>query len=504
MMTRVKHSAICWFLIILCTHATRAETMTAESHYEKVMQNPRIQVEGQVTGEGFCWHAAYSANDFVTGYEAYGDAAWLDQAVRYFDWLVDRMATGPDGYKGWIGPFIYDDKVWCDVHVGDAILFNPMLRFAEVVRADEGLRTRYGASADRYIALAKKHLIEKWDARGTYREDGPYGAYISWDRYLTPGDWSQWREIAIDKSTLSLPFNKQFDMGIACLRLWRMTGEAVYLDKAERIFRLMKSRIRLVGDYYVWHYWEPLGPWDVAGDKLRHWVGVHPYRNYQAGEIHHIVEAYHSGIVFDQADMARMVRTNLKVMWNGDPENPQWRNSDAKDPWAPPPPPPKGWNTRAGALWSGLKDVDETVQKLYERGLKPGSLAQAHYEKTKQAAGFERRYATVVRVFDVPFSNGGDITMATSLPASAERGQERLLVCKVDTDGPLEIAVYTPDGARIGALYDSRISGGKDGVKGIHIHRWNGQVDGKTLDAGPYHIRWTRGDAYRETPMWVR
>jgi hypothetical protein len=39
------------------------------------------------------------------------------------------METAPDGYRGWIGPYIYGPQVWCDVRVGDAILASPTLHF---------------------------------------------------------------------------------------------------------------------------------------------------------------------------------------------------------------------------------------------------------------------------------------------------------------------------------------------------------------------------------------
>ena len=42
-----------------------------------------------------------------------------------------------------------------------------------------------------------------------------------------------------------------------------------------------------------------------------------------------IVEAYHTGVVFDETDIRRIVNTNLKVMWNGSLEEPAFRNSNA-------------------------------------------------------------------------------------------------------------------------------------------------------------------------------
>lgn len=494
------------FLVVCERNSVMAQGL-AEQRYEQVMKNSNLQVDGQVTGEGFCWHAAYSANDFVTGYLAYDDTTWLDQGVRYFDWLVGLMATAPDGYKGWIGPYIYDKKVWCDVHVGDAILVNPMLRFAKVVLDDEVLRKKYGDKAQSYVALAKKHLIEKWDTRGTWHEDGPYGSYASWNRYLAPGDLSEWRNLEVGKSTLSLPFNKQFDMGIANLRLWRITGEDVYRERAERIFRLAKSRMRLVDDRLTWNYWEPLGVWDVEGNDLRHWVNVHPYRNYQAGEVENIVEAYHSGIVFDRVDIERMIRTNLKVMWNGDADNPKWRNSDAEGPWEAPPPPPKGWKGWAGTLWSSLRDFDPTIRMLYEKRLKPKSLAYDYYHKVEkdEPVGFDRKDMTddQVDVFDVSFSECADLTMVAALPVVFKQSETISLISKARVNGTLEIAVYDGQGQRLVGLYDNAMMGDTNGVKGIFVMSWDGtSAMGKPLKAGRYVIRWTLNGAYREIPVW--
>ena len=42
-----------------------------------------------------------------------------------------------------------------------------------------------------------------------------------------------------------------------------------------------------------------------------------------------IVKAYNAGIVFTEDDMKKIIHTNLKVMWNGDENNPQYANSNA-------------------------------------------------------------------------------------------------------------------------------------------------------------------------------
>ena len=485
--------------------------MTPEQHYRQVMKNPHLKVDGKVTGEGFCWHAAYSADSFVTAYQAWRDTAWLEQGVVYFDWLLGLMETAPDGYKGWIGPYGYDKSVWCDVHVGDAILFNPMLRLAEIVLADGALRETYGEAANRYVAAARKHLLEKWDARGTWREDGPYGAYVAWDQYMEPGDIGQWKPFpAIKNSTLSLPFNKQFDMGIAALRIYRITGEAPYREKVERIFRTMKARIQSFDDHYVWNYWEPLGAWDIdpETDAMRHWVNVHPYRNYQAGEIHNIVEAYHSGIVFDRRDIEMMLNTNLKVMWNGDRDNPKWRNSNERGEWAPPPPPPKGWEGRAGTLWSGFIDFSQTVRDLYAPRLRPGRISHGYYHNVtaKEAPGFDRKHVRGdISVFDVPFSECDCLIMAAALPSEIQRGTPAILICKSPASGGLEIALYTTDGVLKKVLYTGDETGGPSGHEGVTLYRWDGvDPDGAETYSGGYRIRWTRNGQYREFPVTIQ
>ena len=139
------------------------------------------------TGENFAWHAASGMGSFLQGYEATGNTVYLDWGVKYYDAVLARMAEGPDGYKGWIGPYIYNTKRWCDCHVGDAILFDPILDFAYAVERDPKLKAKYGAKAQEYAKLAKRDFFEKWDARGTWHEDGPYGVYVQWDKFGTPG-----------------------------------------------------------------------------------------------------------------------------------------------------------------------------------------------------------------------------------------------------------------------------------------------------------------------------
>jgi hypothetical protein len=456
------------------------------------MANPNLKVEGQVTGEQFCWHAASGADDFVDGYLGSQDAAWLDHGAAYFDWLVSLMATAPDGYRGWIGPYIYDGQYWCDVHVGDAILINPMLRFAEVVLADDALKKTHGPRAQRYVQLAQRDLIEKWDKRGTWHNDGPQGSYRAWNRYLTPNDLSTWHNSPDPKAGLSLPFNKQMDMGLAALRLYRITGEERYRERAERIFRLFKSRLRLFAGGYVWNYWEPLGPWDIdlTEERIRHWVQVHPTRNYQAREVAFVAEAYHTGLVFTRADIEHIIYTNLENMWNGDLEKPRWRNAGLGGAWAPQ---AKG---RAGALWSTLGDFDARARQLHAQHLKSGSIDHAYFHQVtaQQPPSFARRYAAAGPEEKTALKPASNLTLAAVLPRTIDGETAALVVCKAARDDSLHIALLDSTGAQLDILYRGQIQGGDDGLEGIFWISW----DAAGLAPGTYSVRWRLGDEYRE------
>ena len=121
-------------------------------------------------GETFCWNAVYEMNAFLNNYLITKDTQWLDYGVMYYNYLIGKMETGPDGYKGWIGPYMYDSKYWCDSHVGDAILLREILDFSVLVLEDNNLKTKYAPIANSYVEIAKKHLIEKWDNRNTWKE----------------------------------------------------------------------------------------------------------------------------------------------------------------------------------------------------------------------------------------------------------------------------------------------------------------------------------------------
>lgn len=493
--------------VIVCEAVAQpAHAVSAGEYFTRITGNPNLKKNPK--GESFCWHAASGMDTFVRTYEATGDTSWLDYGVKYYDFLIENLDTAPDGYRGWIGPYMYDNQYWCDVHVGDAILWKGILDFSVLALGSETLKRTYGAKARSYADLAARHCIEKWDARGTWRDDGPAGAYVSWSKYLAPGDLSAWLDNAdVKGSTLSLPFNKQNDMAQVCIQLHHITGERFYRERAEKIFTRMKRSFQFFDDHYVWNYWEPFGPWDIDMEKRLplHWVGVHPYRNYQAGEVDQIVDAYHSGIVFDETDIQRIVNTNLKVMWNGDREKPEFSNSNITHVPKRELTPESGYSSLAGNLWTSLVDFSQTTRDLYSRQLEASPVTnpdRIYYERIteKTPPGFGRKRAkngAITYQFD--FTECRYLNMAAVIPCVIPKDEEALIICKAwACEDTLEIALYPEDGARkLATLEKTYLTGDGDGLGGIHMYRWNDRRDLK----GDYRIRWTFGGEYREFPV---
>lgn len=480
---------------------------------KKMIHNPVFKENAK--GENFCWHARYEMDAFIENFLLTKNTAWLDAGVSYFDFLIGNMDTDPDGYKGWIGPYGYDDEFWQDALVGDAILMTGLLDFSVLVLENDRLKKTFGNKAKSYVALAKRDFAEKWDKRGTWMEDGPYGSYIGYHKFLKPGNLKEWiNDPKVTRAGISHPFNKQMDAGQVFLRLYRITGNKVYRDRAERIYFTLKSHFQYFDDHYCWNYFDPLTPGDVdlKTRDTRHGVWVHPWRSgYQAGEVEKIVEAYHYGIVFNEQDIQRIINTNLGVMWNKDKVKPRFINSNGLG--------ADGDTTgvgafkaayghssvtkNAGELWTGLLDFDQTIRDLYERRFKKGdsSTARIRYENTvlKHPPGFKRRHVKgKVTVPELNFSASKELYLATVLPHIISKEEKAIIICKSWVPGDLEIDLYAKDGKKIRNLYTGKIG------EGTFITTWDGKdPDKKSIYKGTYNIRWTIGNGYREFPVVI-
>ena len=165
-----------------------------------------------------------------------------------------------------------------------------------------------------------EQVFEKWDRRGCWRGVKSGGVWVV-PPFGIDRQTGQWTDGYQRRNTdgFSLPANKQNFVALWLLAMHDATKKPVYRERAEKWWRLMKSRMRLRdgGKYSVWNYWDPAGPWDYKPDgSPKHWVGVHPNGGYYAIDVEGIVTAYEHGLVFAKEDLDRLMATNRDFMWN--------------------------------------------------------------------------------------------------------------------------------------------------------------------------------------------
>ncbi len=420
------------------------EAVTPKALYDTIMLNPVLHQNWG--GEEFAWHAANYGDLFVKGYLVWKDTAWLNWGIRYYELIRSHMQACPDGYIGLLGPTFRGNGLWNNEEISDALMANLMLGFSELVLNDVKLKKIYGKKAMEYVAFCKKHMLEKWDKRGLWHETGDYGDYIAGCYFVKPDDLSKW--VFDDKIQinpwLSLQYNMGNCLGITNLRMYRITGEKIYREKAEKLFFRFKNNFQFFNNHYVWNYWSPFYEKDILFDsnRCKLWVNVHPYRpGYQEMEVGQIVEAYHTGVVFDSTDIRRIINTNLDVMWNKSMEHPEFTISNGHRPDT------SNRNEEnavagRGLLWSSLGDFSQTILDLGRREMEAGQASPDIRDKVQQAyffevvlkrpPSFQRKYCAgrTVIVKDVPFGNSPDLNYTGVIPYAITRGKNSFVVAK--------------------------------------------------------------------------
>jgi len=328
-------------------------------------------------GEEIGWLVSPFLNGFYYGYRATGDREWVDHLIDWGDSVIKRGVKEPDGYIGWPkeesgGVLDYlpagEKERYTDVEVGDAMFFRPLALMAGEILKMPALKKEYGAKAEEYLRLAER-TFEKWDSRGAWRETKEGGVWVVPQFGLDPktGNWTDGYERRNTDGN-SLPDNKENIIAEWMLAMYDATHNAIYRDRAEKWFRVMRSRMkpRENGKYFVWDYWDPGVPWYTNPDgTLKHWVGVHPNGGYYSVDVGAIVAAYEHGLVFTKEDIARLIATNRDFMWNQQVKNAKFQRIDGGKP-------DPHWARTPGVLWDALAPYDPRLRKIFEANLDPG------------------------------------------------------------------------------------------------------------------------------------
>jgi hypothetical protein len=190
-----------------------------------------------------------------------------------------------------------------DYVVHDGMVLTPIARFIALARQDPRLE-QFRAAADRFLRIMEKHLVHKWDGHWKDVGDGR-GAY------LAPKDPAQ------RFGGCTLPHNQYAALGRTFVYLWKATGNPWYRQRAQAMALNFKHYLEVVGDHYVWHYWDYAGPWDETGKRMQHIEDT----SHGSIEVDLAIDAHQAGFAFDARDMRRLART-LISMWNRSRDDP--------------------------------------------------------------------------------------------------------------------------------------------------------------------------------------
>jgi len=512
---RITFALVVGLTLATITQAGETPAETARRANAGALTAINSAPDGGKTGESpFAWSVNWYLGRVMSGCRVWANDDWMAPTEETLLKLVDKMATGPDGYKGFIGPYEYNAKeYWCDGQVSDAILIKHMLEFAMIVKENPALQAKYQKSCDLFIEIAKKDLIEKWAVRGTLIEDGPFAGYIHWDTFCKPDDiGGKWFRVARpgegDNPMPCHPFNKAMDMATCMLQIYYLTGDESYKETATKIHARFKASLNRFDGYYTWNYWEPISMTDFSFFGIHvpiiHFVDTHPSRPYQHGELYNILLAYNMGVVYTDEDMQRFVKTNLTAMWNGDKENPQWSNSNSRLPGQT-----AGAPSQAGTLWSVLAPFDATILELLEKATRADdALGQKVLENLKKTPpGFNRKYAPDAVVEEPPWTEGikestGQM-FAVVIPSVMPMGYpgQTMIVSKAHgEEDDLEIFVKPAAGGEPKRIATNKLGGRWSPMR---YNVWDGKIDG-VKTPGEYVVIWRYKEGERSWPVTVR
>ncbi|MGA2066054.1 MAG: hypothetical protein ABSG86_13860 [Thermoguttaceae bacterium] len=318
---------------------------------KNIIGDARNRYCDKAMGEDIGWLMTPFMDGFYYGYMATKDPRWVEMLADWTDSWVKRAVKEPDGCLGWPRPEAAGTKVDnlddfnADSMLGEAMaLHGVVLTAGEILKAP-ALKKKYGAKAESYLRLSEK-IYSKWDRRGGWREtkDGgeislvlPYGI----DR--ATGKWTAgYATRNAPGHGFSHPDNKANLVARWLLAMSDATGKPLYKERAEKWFKVMRSRMKLKagGTCEIWNYWQPAGPWDYKPDgSPKHWVGVHPNPGYYQVDVAGIVDAYEHGLVFSREDIDRLIATGLTEQ----------------------------------RYWEALVPYSADIQKKFEAGMKPDS-----------------------------------------------------------------------------------------------------------------------------------
>jgi len=331
---------------------------------QNILGSASVRYCDKEMGEELGWLVSPFLNGFYYGYRATSDPKWVEMLTDWMDSCIRRGVREPDGFLGWPkgdGGGGESKEYSADSLLGEAMMLRPVVLMADEIRKTPALEARWGDKAQTYLKLSEE-IFQKWDSRGCWREVRDGGLWVVPAFGIDP-QTRQWTDgyTRRDIDGFSNPANKQNHIARWLVAMHDVTKKPVYRERAEKWFRLMRSRMkrREDGKYFVWNYWDPAGPWDYKSNgEPRHWVGVHPNGGYYQIDVEAIVAAFEHGLIFTREDIQRLIATNRDFIWNQQVTGAKFQRIDGGQP-------DPRWRNSPGVLWTALVPHDETLRKIF-------------------------------------------------------------------------------------------------------------------------------------------
>lgn len=245
------------------------------------------------------WGESYQLESYVVMYRATLNRKYLKEAARNID--IELTTAANNRWQWTTATYSIDQTTQYPYTVHDGMILTPIAEFVRIVEADQPNLSPFKQSADKYLRILEKHFAHKWDAQWIQLDDGR-GFFVlpEWDTQyagLHPG--------------ISLPYNQSEAFGRFLFKLFLITGNTSYRDKAVAIATTLKSAISMKEDCcYVWPYAGDLlstdGPRYTAVSDTSH-------ANIDIGFVQDLVD---QGVVFDQSDLERIAATFLRYVYD--------------------------------------------------------------------------------------------------------------------------------------------------------------------------------------------
>lgn len=236
------------------------------------------------------WAESYILLAYMEMYRATGDRDYLRRLVEHFD----RVLRNRDDVRGMVDAFAgrslagwgstkYSRGQWHAWIVHTGMITMAPAEFVRLVNRDRWLQGEFGTKAQEY----RERIEESLRDTQMYWNDGP----MRDEGYFSSPVMGR-----------VLPLNQQNALGSVLVEMWRATGNARYRERASRLARFFRNRLRTHDPrLYDWSYWPKLTEDDRGSEDISH----------ASLNVDFAVRCTVEGLVFDRRDAERFANTWL-------------------------------------------------------------------------------------------------------------------------------------------------------------------------------------------------